>query len=237
MPLLVLFDIDGTLLRAGDPLHAQAMREALHEIVGEPVLLDGIPLAGMLDRQIARLALLRHGLDETTISELLPKIMERTGALYATRLRPGERMGWVLPGVRPLLRQLAASEHVTGVLTGNVELVARAKLTAAGLAEYLPLGAYGDQADERHQLVELARATVRERYGLVIPPEQTILVGDTPRDIAAAQASGVRILAVATGRFGVTELAACQADAVLPDLADTATVLRTLEALADTHLR
>ncbi len=232
MPLLLLFDIDGTLLRAGDPVHAEAMRLALYEFVGEPVALDGIPLAGMLDRQIARLALLRHGLDNETIERLLPEILQQTGKHYAERVRRGDRRSWVLPGVRDLLPRLWQQGHLAGVLTGNTELVARTKLAAADLDQLLPFGAYGDQAEERHVLVARARLTVKIRYGLDIPLAQTILVGDTPRDVAAALESGAKVLAVTTGRFGPEELRTAGASTVLPDLADVDRVLATVHELA-----
>ncbi len=232
MPLLVLFDIDGTLLRGGDPAHAEAMRRALRECVGEPVALDGIPLAGMLDRQIARLALQRHGLDTNLIERLLPAILQQTGRYYAERIRRGDRRSWVLPGVRDLLPQLWQHGHLAGVLTGNTELVARTKLAAADLDQLLPFGAYGDQAEERHLLVAQARFTVKIRYGQDIPLTQTILVGDTPRDVAAALESGAKILAVTTGRFGPDELRTAGASAILPDLADVDRVLATLQELA-----
>ncbi len=235
MTLLVLFDIDGTLLRAGDPVHSQAMRDALREVVGETVSLDGIPLAGMLDREIARRALVRHGLRHAEIDRLLPLVMQRMGKRYAELLRPGSRRDWVLPGVRDLLELLRLRGHCTGVLTGNAERVARTKLGAADLAELLPFGAYGDQAEERHQLVDLARAVVQQYLGTLPPPERTILVGDTPRDIAAAQKSGARVLAVATGRFTVAELRTYAPDAVVADLSEGERILQLLERLGATR--
>ncbi|MCX2727378.1 haloacid dehalogenase-like hydrolase [Thermomicrobium sp. 4228-Ro] len=232
MTLLVLFDIDGTLLRAGDPAHAQAMRDALAETLGEPVPLDGIPLAGMLDRQIARLALHRHGVPEEDIAQILPAVMQRMGLRYRELVHPGSRRDWVLPGVRPLLDRLWQRGHLAGVLTGNAQLVARWKLAAADLDGFLPFGAYGDEAEERHELVTRAREAARARFAIAPSLDETILIGDTPRDIAAAQASGTRVLAVATGRFGVDELRALQPDAVVPDLTEVERVVALLESLA-----
>ncbi len=207
------------------------MRRAVQVVLGEPVALDGIPLAGMLDRQIARLALERHGVDEERIARLLPAIMEWTGYFYEQLVRPGARRDWVLPGVRALLSRLRRRGHVTGVLTGNTERVARAKLAAAELADLLPFGAYGDQADERHELVECARSVLRVRYALDAPLTRIVLVGDTPRDVAAALESGTKILAVATGRFGPAELVAAGAHAVVTDLSESDTVVAKLEEL------
>jgi phosphoglycolate phosphatase-like HAD superfamily hydrolase len=185
----------------------------------------------MLDRQIARLALLRHGLGEPVIDTILPVVMRRMGERYRQLLPPGARRSWVLPGVRSVIERLRSRGHLTGVLTGNAETVARVKLAAAELAELLPFGAYGDCCDERHQLVEQARLTVRARFGLDLPRDKVVLVGDTPRDIAAARDSGTRILAVATGRFSVEELREHAPDAVLPDLADADQAVTILETI------
>ncbi|MCS7050003.1 MAG: HAD hydrolase-like protein [Thermomicrobium sp.] len=220
MTVVVLFDIDGTLLRAGDPAHAEAMLTALSETLGRPVALDGVPLAGMLDRQIARLALQRYGLDDATIERSLPTIMQRMADQYRQRVRRGDRRTWVLPGVPALLSELWRRGVLAGVLTGNAEGVARAKLAAAHLETLLPFGAYGDQADERHLLVEHAQSALRTRYGIEVPRSRIVLVGDTPRDVAAAREAGARVLAVATGRFSMEQLLAVGAHAALPDLAD-----------------
>lgn len=232
MTLLILFDIDGTLLRAGDPVHAEAMRRALADVVGESVDLTGIPLAGMLDRQIARHVLLRQGFTEEDINALLPLVMARMVTYYRREVQPGHRRSWVLPGVRALLPYLWQQRHLPGVLTGNASGVARTKLAAAELDRWLPFGAYGDQADERSTLVEHAWRAVRERYALKIAPNRTVLIGDTPHDVAAALTSGARVLAVATGRFGAEELYAAGAHCVLPNLGDTNQVMLCLERLA-----
>lgn len=186
----------------------------------------------MLDRQIARLALHRHGVPEEDIAQILPAVMQRMGLRYRELVHPGSRRDWVLPGVRPLLDRLWQRGHLAGVLTGNAQLVARWKLAAADLDGFLPFGAYGDEAEERHELVTRAREAARARFAIAPSLDETILIGDTPRDIAAAQASGTRVLAVATGRFGVDELRALQPDAVVPDLTEVERVVALLESLA-----
>ncbi|MDI3339998.1 MAG: haloacid dehalogenase-like hydrolase [Sphaerobacter sp.] len=229
---LVLFDIDGTLLRAGDRDHQAAFVAAMQQVYGVPATLDGVPLAGMLDSQIARLALARHGLTAEAIAARLPAMMALMGERYAAAVARGSRRDHVLPGVRRLAARLRAEGFALGVLTGNAEAVARAKLAAAGLADLFPVGAYGDAAWERGHLVAAAQAAAREHYGADVDGARPILVGDTPHDIAAARVAGARVLAVATGRYGVDELAAHGPDAVLPDLGDVAAALDALRAMA-----
>jgi phosphoglycolate phosphatase len=116
---------------------------------------------------------------------------------------------------------------VQAVLTGNVRQIAEVKLSAAGLASHLDLGigAYGESHEVRAELVHLARANAARRYGAGFAGEQTVLVGDTELDVAAALATGARAVGVATGGTTAGELAAAGAHAVLPDLTDTAATL------------
>lgn len=228
---LVFFDIDGTLLRAGDPAHAEAFVHAMREVYGLPATLDGVPLAGMLDSQIARLALARHGLTQEAIDERLAEMVARMGERYAAAVARESRIERLLPGVVPLAERLRERGFGLGVLTGNVRGVARAKLAAAGIEDLFPCGAYGDEARERGHLVEAALRDAERRYGVALTPARTVLVGDTPRDIEAARLGGAHVVAVATGRFGVEDLAAHDPDAVFPDLSDTEAVVAAIERL------
>jgi phosphoglycolate phosphatase-like HAD superfamily hydrolase len=116
---------------------------------------------------------------------------------------------------------------VQSVLTGNVRQVAEVKLGMAGLDGHLDLsiGAYGESHEVRAELVHLARANAARRYGTGFPGEQTVLVGDTELDVAAALATGARVVGVATGGTTADKLVAAGAHAVLPSLADTAATL------------
>jgi len=111
-----------------------------------------------------------------------------------------------------------------------VRPVAEAKLAAFGLDGYLDLaiGAYGEEHEIRAELVHLARARAAAAYGRDFRGPATVLVGDTPLDVAAAAETGARSVAVATGGSTAAELAAAGADRVLPDLTDTAAVLAAL---------
>ncbi|HET9016689.1 MAG TPA: HAD family hydrolase [Thermomicrobiaceae bacterium] len=229
---LVLFDIDGTLLRPGDRDHHAAFVYAMQQVYGLPATLDGVPLAGMLDSQIARLALARHGLPESAIDAQLAEMIAMMGEHYAATVARRSRLERVLPGVPAVAAGLRDDHFALGVLTGNAERIARVKLEAAELDGFFPVGAYGDVARERGHLVESGLAAAERHFGVAFRPEQTVLVGDTPRDIVAARDGGTRVLAVATGRYGVEELADHAPDAVLPDLGDPPRVLAVIEELA-----
>jgi phosphoglycolate phosphatase-like HAD superfamily hydrolase len=142
--------------------------------------------------------------------------------------KPDLRKG-VMPGVRELLDALSTRQNVhLALLTGNFERGARAKLEYFDLWRYFRGGAFGDEALDRNVLVEEALASVVACGGPAFGPADTIIIGDTPLDVACAVAAGARSLAVATGRHGVEELHAVGANIVFEDLSDTAAVLRAL---------
>ncbi len=119
---------------------------------------------------------------------------------------------------------------VQSVLTGNVRAVAEVKLGAAGLTGHLDLdiGAYGESHEVRAELVHLARGNAARRYGTDFAGERTVLVGDTALDVAAALATGARVVGVATGGTTAQQLGAAGANAVLADLADTPATLAAI---------
>ncbi|SDH93728.1 Phosphoglycolate phosphatase, HAD superfamily [Actinokineospora alba] len=117
--------------------------------------------------------------------------------------------GRVLPGAQEVLAKLAADPSVhQGVLTGNLREVARIKVEVFGLAQYLDLeaSAYGDDHAVRAELVKIAQLRAAERTGRSFEGERTVLIGDTPKDVAAGLAAGVRVVGVATGKSTVDEL-------------------------------
>lgn len=230
-PALVLFDIDGTLLAAGDRDHGAAFTHAFERVYGRPVTLEGVPLAGMLDAQIARILFEKHGLDRTTADTRLAEMMAAMGERYVAAVAARNLRERLLPGVTEAVLACVHHGWAAGVLTGNGRAVGEAKLRGAGLDLLLTFGAFGDEAVERSHLVETALADAERVTGTRYLPEQTVLVGDTPNDIGAARLGGARVVAVATGRFDVAALTAHEPDAVLPNLADTAAFVAAVRRL------
>jgi phosphoglycolate phosphatase-like HAD superfamily hydrolase len=133
----------------------------------------------------------------------------------------------VLPGVVPLLEALAAGGAAYGLCTGNVLEGARLKLARGGLDRWFTwgedaIGGFGEDGEARERVVEAALRRASARLGRALSPREALVVGDTPRDVSAAHAVGCAALAVATGRYGLAELAATGADHLAPDLADPA---------------
>jgi phosphoglycolate phosphatase-like HAD superfamily hydrolase len=229
MDALILFDIDGTLLRPGDPNHAWALLEAFRRTYGLEPELDGVPLAGMLDAQITRLLLSKHAIDQAQAEQRIPAMMTLMGELYEHSMTGQTLHERLLLGVPEAVEAVAGRGWAMGVLTGNARSVAKVKLEAAGLGRLFAIGAFGDHALERGHLVEVAHDEGERITGRRFPPAATVLVGDTPRDIDAARHAGARAVAVATGRYTTGELFTHEPDALLDDLADAVAVLRALD--------
>jgi phosphoglycolate phosphatase len=224
--LVVLWDIDGTLMRSPG-IGVRAFVAAVEEVTGRQWQPKRLDFGGRTDPDIAALLLAAVGVDDVSLVPAVLDALVRRYTALETDLRTTAR---VMPGVVAALDALAVPGAVQTVVTGNIEIVARQKLTAAQLAQRLRLewGAYGsDDHNDRAALVELAVERVAAA-GARVDRDRVWVVGDTPRDLAAARAAGVRCLLVGTGAHAYEDLAASGADAVLPDLAELATVQTTL---------
>ncbi|MDA0179035.1 haloacid dehalogenase-like hydrolase [Solirubrobacter phytolaccae] len=209
--LLLLFDIDGTLLQRASHEHAIALRTAAGRVHGVDLsVVDAVEYAGRTDRAITRDLLTAAG-----VSEVDEAWVDETVAEYE-RLCPPDLSAKVAPGMVELLDALAArpDEFRLSLVTGNLEAVARRKLAAAGIGHYFEpgQGGFGSDHEERGELPAIARGRASDPAW---PRERTVVIGDTPRDIACARVDEVRVAAVATGPYTVEALA--DADAVADD--------------------
>lgn len=216
--MLLLFDIDGTLVGGAADAHRDALYEALMKVHGVDAEAVRGPLspAGRTDGEIARTILLDAGVSAERIDERSDAVREACCGAYA-RLCPDDLSQTVLPDVPELLAWLGEREDAElGLLTGNYEPVARLKLARAGLGRHFRagMGAFGSDSEDRAALPSIARRRAGE-VGAPYARDRTIVIGDTPRDIACARADGVRCLAIATGPYDYEALTG--ADAVVND--------------------
>jgi phosphoglycolate phosphatase len=227
--VLVLWDVDYTLINAGGS-STQLYGVVFRKLFGRE--LPGVtPMAGRTDR-----AIIRHTLERAGVSDPQEHVEAFLAELAAQA--PGFRAlvagrGQAMPGAAAALAALARlgpAHAVQSVLTGNIRPLAEAKLGPLGLTSHLDLdiGAYGDHHENRSELAHLARRNAATAYGQDFAAKATVVIGDTPLDVAAAQAAGARSVGVATGASSTDDLAAADADAVLPDLTDTAAVLAAI---------
>lgn len=212
---LVLFDIDGTLLRRTGPHHRMALIEAVRRATGLETTTDHIPLHGMLDPDIIERMLRQAGAPASLIRRAMPEIQRHAQAIYVRTCPDLTRK--TCPGVRRLLATLEARGVTMGLVTGNLTRIGWKKLERAGLRRYFRFGAFGEMSRTRAGLVRLALAEAR-RQGWLGRGEPVSLIGDAPADVEAAKANRIRAVAVATGITPKQELAALAPDLLLDDL-------------------
>ena len=223
---LVLFDIDGTLLRNGNGVHGRAIIQAATEVTGHDIKqhFGGIDAGGRTDRYIVSELLRRCGLTDPEVADAFPQIAERSVVLTREGLTSPDP-AWVLAGSRELLAILQHEAIPFGLVTGNLPEVARIKLSCAELwapfAQQVPfITGFGDVSEDRNDLSSAAFAQAQAQLNESLQPRNVVIVGDTPRDVACAHAIGARCIAVATGRYDRQELQASHADLVVSSLSE-----------------
>ena len=225
--VLVLWDIDHTLIETRG-VGSQIYAEAFQEVTGHR--LEKLPqLAGRTEPVIFREALEIHGLSDS--DGLYAQFAAAQAHGYEKHKADMAHTGRALPGAADALRALRSRDDtVQSVLTGNTKAASALKLQAFDLDQYLrlDLGAYGTDADDRPALVGIARQRAEKALGVSFSPENTILIGDTPNDVKAAQEGNARIIAVATGNDSASDLTSAGADTVLEDLSDTNALLSSI---------
>ncbi|CAM5291790.1 haloacid dehalogenase [Streptomyces spiroverticillatus] len=216
---VVLWDIDHTLIDTNG-VGGEIFGECFHRVTGHRMR-EQAAVDGMTEPVIFRETAALHGLTSTRA------MFEEFAACSAEqhRLRAGElrTRGRALPGAA---HTLAAVAEVTGVVqtvvTGNIRPVAEIKLGVFGLDTHVrfELGGYGEDDDDRAALVRTAMTRTSQTLKTTVAPEDVLLIGDTPADVAAALANHVHVLAVASGRTNAADLARAGAHTVVEDLTD-----------------
>ena len=232
---VLLWDLDGTLVRGQRyGVFKDYTVPMLARVFGTAGSLGGMMVSGMTDLQIVEEALRGEGITRDQIiarkDELLRCYIEEMKRATAN----GAHLVEAMPGGREVLQRVAGHpRYVSALLTGNIEPAAHLKLELTGLSEFFKLpGAFGDSSFDRRDLPAIAAQRISEHLGANLSPEQFIVIGDTPNDIACARHFGARVLAVATGRMhSAEELLVHEPDALLPDLLDAELVVRTLDQL------
>jgi len=214
-PALALFDIDGTLIRRAGPHHRQALVEAIRGVTGLDTTTGGIPLYGMLDPDIIREMLGRAGAAARAVRAAMPQITASAQRIYVHTCPVLERK--TCPGVRRLLSAFERAGIVMELVTGNLPRIGWRKMERAGLRSYFRFGAFAEMARDRTGLVRIAIRHAR-RQGWIAPATPVSFIGDAPADILAAQANGIRSIAVATGLVSREELRSYAPDLLLDDL-------------------
>ncbi len=226
---LVLFDIDGTLLWT-DGAGRSAIGTALLAEMGSTGPIEGFRFDGKTDPQIVHELLRAFGNPHAESGTHVQAVCDRYVEMLEGELASGKRTPHVFPGVWELLDLIERRDDaVLGLLTGNLAAGARLKLASVGMEfDRFRVGAFGSDAAERGELPAIAAARAAELVGEPPTGEDIVIIGDTPADVTCGVGVGARAIAVATGSYGVAELAAAGAYAVFEDLLDTEGVLEAI---------
>jgi phosphoglycolate phosphatase-like HAD superfamily hydrolase len=210
-----LFDIDGTLLRSRDRVHMDSLPASVRKVLGIEVSLEGVSLAGNTDTSILREACELAGVPPEVLEPQMAAILEGMCANVAGRRH--ELQPILMPGVEDTLKYLAERGATLGVATGNLEMIGWIKVERAGLREWFHFGGFSDRFPLRSDLIGNAAIKARE---LTNAQATVCVVGDTPRDIEAAHANDLPVIAVATGHFSFDELLEHKPEVCTTTLAD-----------------
>jgi phosphoglycolate phosphatase-like HAD superfamily hydrolase len=212
---LVLFDIDGTLVRRAGPHHREALVEGVRRVLKVKTTTDGIPVQGMLDPDILRVMMRNAGVPRAEIAQAMPEIAKAAERYYLRVCPPLHDRH--CPAVAETLERLRRRGMLLALVTGNLTRIGWRKLGRAGLSEYFEFGAFGEMAKTRAGLVKIAMREARRGHG-IHRHAPVALVGDAPADIIAARHNRIRAISVRTGITPAEELRALNPDYLLRSL-------------------
>lgn len=217
MGTVLLFDIDGTLVSTGGA-GRRAMVGAFAELYGRDDVFDELSFAGMTDRAIARAGLGKIAAE--VVDAEIDRLLDAYLAQLDAELTRADRYR-ILPGVTPLIDGLHGTpELAIGLGTGNVRRGAYAKLARGALDAAFAFGGFGCDAEDRTELLRAGAARGAELLGRPLDRCRVVVIGDTPRDVAAAKGIGATCVGVGTGGYAPTDLAACGAEQAFATLED-----------------
>jgi phosphoglycolate phosphatase-like HAD superfamily hydrolase len=221
MKYLVSFDIDNTLIKSSAG-HVESLILAIKDIYGLKTSINVINHHGMTDPEIIIRILGKHEVDDKIIQAKLKRCMDNMQLHYAQIVQSENIV--VLEGVFNLLSNLDQKGFLLGLVTGNLESIARAKLKKIGINDFFKFGGFGSDHISRTELVKIAVRRAANQFQLD-GNNQIFHIGDAPQDMRAACEAGVTPIGVATGIFSTAELKSAGASQVVPDLNNADAIL------------
>jgi phosphoglycolate phosphatase len=217
IPVLILFDIDGTLVIA-PKVHNQAFVEAFKEIFGLNINVDWFAYSGRTDSWIISDIAIKNGISIEEINRKLENIMESMGRWYSNNVQL--ESGQVLPGVVEFLRECDQKGYLRGLVTGNVERIAFEKLKFYGLNHGFAVGGFGNEHMIRDELIKLAikRAIQNYNFEEKVDLSNVFYIADTPLDVQAAKRAGVKSIVPYNGRNNKADWKHSEPDLFVKDL-------------------
>jgi len=223
--MLALFDIDGTLIKGDTKPHSESYSEAFRKVYGVDASTDIINPCGMTDQQIIIEVLRKKGLKEEEVSPKMREAMKIMVEFFDKEIDNSEIT--VLEGASELLEELNKNNILMGLVTGNLERIARGKMKKVGLNHYFKIGGFGSDDINRTNLVRLAIKRAKERFNFEFN-DNVFLFGDAPQDIKAGKGAGIKTVGVTTGIYTKEQLIDAGADFIIASLKDKNEILRII---------
>lgn len=216
--ILVLFDIDGTLLYSTSHKLRERFTYAVEEVHGKRKDLNWDTIEGSTDNDILLGIMNDLHIDEEHFKNSLLDVHEKAFEHFSLHVSESYAES-ILPGARDILNKLQGTVHI-GILTGNYSKTAWKKLELVGLKEYFDFGLYGHEADDRNQLALTVFKKAKEAFGKKFLPQHIVIIGDTPKDIECARFIKCHVIAVGSGKYSTEELKTYNPDLLVSSLED-----------------
>ncbi|GAA3827924.1 HAD family hydrolase [Streptomyces phyllanthi] len=231
--ILVLWDIDRTLLYVGD-IDRQVYRETFAEIIGRPA--ERLPARGTgVTMPLAiRSLLLDNGVPESDVPHVVPRMVDLLPHRLAAHSTDLREQGILMPGAIAALKAVHAQlDFVPTVVTGNLKSNALLKLEAFNLHGFLDteIGGYSSDDDHRPALVAVAQRRAQAKYGTAFTRSNTVIIGDSLEDVRTGLEGGAPVIGVPSGKISADELASAGADVVLESLEGVPRLLDAITAV------
>lgn len=221
---LILFDIDGTLMRTAG-IGRESMELAFLKIFGIRNGFDKIQMMGRTDPAILKEALANNNISWS--DKLVSRFKESYCDYFIESIQIPRQGKHLCPGILDLLEALRENPNfIVGLLTGNWQETAEIKLEYFGIDHFFQVGAFADDSETRDELLPFALRRATEKTGVEIHPSQAWIVGDTPLDVQCAEPHGALTLAVATGFHSKEDLEKTNPDFVFENLENTKEILK-----------
>lgn len=216
---LVLFDIDGTLVKGRHPVSEKSMSEGIRKIFNVAVVYDLNKYDGSTDRKIMVDLARQHGINQQEVEKNLTKLAQARTEYFSSNIDDNYKKLLIKPAVYLAKKLKEKGVHI-GLLTGNFSMLAKKKLMILGIDNLFNFGLFGEMAENRNKLAALVFNKSKQHFGINFKPNNIYIIGDTPKDIECGKVAGVKTIGVTTGKYSKEELKKAKADLVVDSLDD-----------------
>jgi len=216
---LVLFDIDGTLIKGGDDTGRRSFVVAIEKVFGHQVVIDWQKHDGSTERKIATDLLKQKGVSSKDILLKIDQLMRARADWFAKNVSSDYKNQLISDAV-VLINKLKEKNIFFGLLTGNSRQASFIKLKLVGIDKFFDFGLFGEMAEDRNKLAKLVFAKAKDYFEISFLKKNIFVIGDTIHDIICGQKAGVKTIGVTTGFFSQDDLAKAKPDLLTASLAD-----------------